>query len=103
MPTPERRAGLQKKFSAIFDGVWIPQEANVRRPSGTSPADRQDDIRPEPEALTQRVTRIQKPQPDSPSLRGAVQPPKSKVAAVIGTLKQIVPRIFGSKSPPSQT
>lgn len=103
MPTPERKAGLQKRFSAIFDGVWIPQEAHVRRPSGTSPADRQDDIHLKPEALTQQVTRIQKPQPDSPSLRGAIQPRKSKVAAVVETLKQTVRRIFGSKSAPSQT
>lgn len=103
MPTHERKAGLQKKFSAIFDGVWIPQEARVRRPSVTSPTDCQDDIHLKPEALTQQVTRIQTPQPDSRNLPSATQAHNPKVAAVTGTLKRVVRRIFSSKSTPSQT
>jgi hypothetical protein len=103
MPTHERKAGLQKKFSAIFDGVWIPEEAHVRRPSITSPTDRQDDIPLKPEALTQQVTRIQNAQADSRDILGATQPPKSRGAAVVGTLKQITRRIFSSKSAPPQT
>ena len=94
MPTHERKAGLQKKFSAIFDGVWIPQEAHVRRPSGTPPTDRQDDIGLKAEALTQQVSRIQTPQPDSPNLPGTTELRKSRGGIVTETLKQIVRRIF---------
>ena len=97
MPTHERKAGLQKKFSAIFDGVWIPEEAHVRRPSGTSARDGQDDVRPKPEALTRQVARIQKPQPDSYEVPGAAQLHESKRAGVVETFKQTVRRIFGAE------
>ena len=95
MPTHERKAGLQKKFSAIFDGVWIPQEARVRRPSCTCATDSRDDVPPKPEALIRQVARIQKPQPDAYEVPGTAQLHKSKGAGVVETFKQTVRRIFG--------
>lgn len=36
MPKPKQRTGLQKDFSAIFQGVWVPQKPHTAQPTDAS-------------------------------------------------------------------
>jgi len=84
MPKQQRRVGLHKKVSSIFNGVPIPKDNGARQSSG-APAPERPNYAP-PSHLSGTTEKPQQPAQPPPEVAPAKQP---KANVIIKTAKQI--------------